>query len=232
MRGNVVLKIALCALAALVLAGGPFCGPHGASAKERIGLPAIEPGRQGALSELLHKRRSVRRFGSGQLQLEETARLLFAAQGITRKGRYRTVPSAGALYPLEIYLVAGRIQGVASGVYRYRPEEHDLVRVKGGDVREGIARAAVGQMWMEKAQAVLVVAAVYQRTTGKYGERGRRYVHVEAGCAAQSVSLQAANLGLGTTVVGAFHDDRVAGLIGAEEQGAKPILLLPVGRLP
>ena len=231
MRGNTVVKIFLCVAAALVLAGGPLCGPHGAAAQEKISLPQIEPGEPGSLSDLLYKRRSVRSFGLGQLRLEEVARLLFAAQGITREGFYRTIPSAGALYPLEIYVVAGEVRDMEKAVYHYRPGDHELIRVRDGDRREEIARAALGQMWVAEAQAVLVVSAVYERTTGKYGERGSRYVHVEAGCAAQSVGLQAADLGLGTTVVGAFHDDETARIIGAQN-GARPLLLLPVGRLP
>jgi len=231
MRGNTVVRIFLCVAAALVLAGGPFCGPHGAKGQERIRLPEIEAGEPGSLSDLLYKRRSVRSFGLGQLRLEEMARLLFAAQGITREGFYRTIPSAGALYPLEIYVVAGEVRDMEKGVYHYRPSEHELVRVRDGDRRNEIARAALGQMWVAEAQAVLVVSAVYERTTGKYGERGRRYVHVEAGCAAQNVSLQAADLELGTTVVGAFDDDEVTRIIGSKS-GARPLLILPVGRLP
>lgn len=230
MRSRSLFAALMCAAAALVLAGGAIFGPDRAVAQERIDLPEIEPEKPGSLSDLLYKRRSVRRFGSGQMELEEAARLVFAAQGITRRDRFRTVPSAGALYPLEIYLVAGEVRGLSPGVYHYRPKEHDLLRVRQGDRREEIARAAVGQMWIGQAQAVLVVSAVYERTTRKYGERGRRYVHVEAGCAAQSVSLQAANLGLGTTVVGAFHDGRIANILGAQKQ-IRPLLLLPVGRL-
>ena len=231
MRFAVVLTTTLFLTAALLLAGGPVTGPERAAAEERIGLPQIEPGEPGSLSDLLYKRRSVRRFGSGQIQLDQAARLLFAAQGITRKDRFRTVPSAGALYPLEIYLAAGEVDGLRPGVYRYRPHEHDLVRVQSGDKREAIARAAVGQMWIAEAQAVLVMGAVFERTTSKYSNHGRRYVHMEAGCAAQSVSLQAVDLGLGTTVVGAFRGDRVASLIGAKDD-VTPLLLMPVGLLP
>ncbi|MEF8943744.1 MAG: SagB/ThcOx family dehydrogenase [Desulfohalobiaceae bacterium] len=231
MRYAAVLTTVLFLTAALVLSGGPVTGPNRAAAEEGVGLPDIETGEPGSLSDLLYKRRSVRRFGSGQIQLDEAARLLFAAQGITRKDRFRTVPSAGALYPLEIYLAAGEVAGLSPGVYRYRPQEHDLVRVQEGDKREAIARAAVGQMWISKAQAVLVVGAVFERTTSKYSNHGRQYVHMEAGCAAQSISLQAADLGLGTTVVGAFRGERIVRLIGAGDD-VTPLLLMPVGRLP
>jgi SagB-type dehydrogenase family enzyme len=231
MRCAVFLTTALFLTAALLLAGSPITGPESTSAQDGVELPEIESGEPGSLSDLLYKRRSVRRFGSGAIHLEEAARLLFAAQGITRKDRFRTVPSAGALYPLEIYLTAGNVEGLNPGVYRYRPQEHDLARIQSGDKREAIARAAVGQMWIAEAQAVLVVGAVFERTTSKYSNHGRRYVHMEAGCAAQSVSLQVADLGLGTTVVGAFRGDRVARLIGAKDD-VTPLLLMPVGKLP
>jgi SagB-type dehydrogenase family enzyme len=231
MRSSIVLAMVLFLAATFVVAGGPLSFPADAAAQERTSLPEIEPGEPGSLSDLLYKRRSVRRFSPGQISLEETARLLFAAQGITREDRFRTVPSAGALYPLEIFLAAGDVNGLRPGMYHYRPHRHDLIRIRGGDKREAIARAAVGQMWISKAQAVLVVGAVFERTTSKYSRHGQRYVHMEAGCAAQSVSLQAADLGLGTTVVGAFRGDRVASLIGAKDN-VTPLLLMPVGRLP
>jgi len=231
MRGSTSFAALLSVVLVLALAGMFGYGPSPAVAGESVALPEIKAGEAGSLSDLLYKRRSVRRFGGGELSLEEVARLLFAAQGITRKDRFRTVPSAGALYPLEIHLVAGKINGIAPGVYHYRPGEHDLIRVRSGDMCEEIARAALGQMWISEAQAVLVVGAVYERTTSKYSEHGRRYVHMEAGCAAQSVSLQAADLGLGTTVVGAFRDNRVASVLGVQDKVA-PLLLLPVGRLP
>lgn len=231
MRCAVFLTTAMFLTVALLLAGGPVTGPDRAAAEDGVGLPGIQAGEPGSLSDLLYKRRSVRRFGSGPIQLDQVARLLFAAQGITRGDRFRTVPSAGALYPLEIYLAAGEVAGLSPGVYRYRPRKHNLVRVQRGDKREDIARAAVGQMWISEAQAVLVVGAVFERTTSKYSNHGRRYVHMEAGCAAQSVSLQAVDLGLGTTVVGAFRGDRVARLIGAKED-VTPLLLMPVGNLP
>jgi len=231
MRRSIAPTLVLFLATTVFLASGTLTCPDRSAAEERIGLPEIEPGKPGSLSDLLYKRRSVRRFGSGQMELEEAARLLFAAQGITRKDRFRTVPSAGALYPLEISLVAGKIDGIDPGVYHYRPGEHDLVRLRSGDMREEIARAALGQMWISEAQAVLVMGAEYERTTSKYTEHGRRYVHVEAGCAAQSVSLQAVDLGLGTTVVGAFQEERVANVLKLQGETV-PLLLLPVGRLP
>jgi SagB-type dehydrogenase family enzyme len=154
--------------------------------------------------------------------------LLWATQGTTRGG-HRTAPSAGALYPLEAYLVASRVEGLAPGVYRYEPAAHRLVRLAAGDRSGDLARAAFGQDWLGEAAAIVVLAAVEQRTTAKYGRRGVRYVRMEAGHAAQNVLLQAAALGIGATPVGAFDDARVHKVLGLDA-AEQPLYLLPVGR--
>jgi SagB-type dehydrogenase family enzyme len=194
---------------------------------ETIELPRIAP-ETGCLENILHQRRSVRRFSQAELTFEQVGRLLFAGQGVNRPKGYRTVPSAGALYPLELFLVAGGVSSLEPGVYRYRPLEHDLVRVAPGDLREEVAKACLGQRWMATAPAQIVISAVSERMTGKYGARGMQYVHMEAGAVSQSIALEAVSLGLGTTVVGAFHDQSLQGILGSgsEEQ---PLLVLPVG---
>ena len=197
---------------------------------ESVELPEVSASRDQTFVDLMYERRSVRRFAPGEITLQHLANILFAAQGITRQNRFRTVPSAGALYPLEVYVVSGAVQGLADGVYAYRPQDHELVRVSSGDMREDLARHCYGQMWVAKAQAVVVINAVYSRVTGKYGGRGERYAHIEAGCAAQNVSLAGYNLGLGSTVVGAFHDKEVADLVQAGK-GEVPLIVMPVGRL-
>lgn len=194
-----------------------------------VRLPALRRDGAVSLDSALRARRSVREFTREAVTLAEAGQLLWAAQGITRGGAGRTVPSAGALYPMEVYLVAGRVRDLPVGVYRYDPQEHRLALVHPGDARRELAAAAARQSWIEDAAAVIVLAAVYQRTTGKYGERGRRYVHIEVGHAAQNVYLEAAALGLGTTMVGAFDDARVARSLGIAGQ-AEPLGLLPVGR--
>ncbi|MDR7475870.1 MAG: SagB/ThcOx family dehydrogenase, partial [Armatimonadota bacterium] len=155
-------------------------------------------------------RRSIREFKPGPLTLPEVAQLLWAAQGTTdpQEG-FRTAPSAGATYPLEVYLAVGRVQKLAEGVYRYSPAAHALARLREGDVRQALADAALGQRCVGEGAAVLVLAAVYERTAQRYGDRGIRYVHMEVGHAAQNVYLQGVTLGLGTVVVGAFHDQQV-----------------------
>jgi SagB-type dehydrogenase family enzyme len=143
------------------------------------------------------------------------------------RGR-RTAPSAGALYPLELYLVAGNVTGLPSGVYRYRPLEHGLASVVTGDRRADVA-AACRQGWVAGAPASVAFTAVHARTAKKYGDRAVRYVPIEVGAAAENLALQAVALGLGSTVVGAYDDDALAATLGstADEQ---PLALLPIGR--
>ncbi|MGB2841855.1 MAG: SagB/ThcOx family dehydrogenase [Halobacteriota archaeon] len=196
---------------------------------ERIKL--LEPSYTSNVSveDALSKRRSIRDYSGESLTIEEVSQLLWAAQGITSPGGGRTAPSAGALYPLELYLVAGDVEGIDKGVYRYRPEEHDLEKVKDGDVRAELADAALGQECVKDAAIDIVFTAVYARTTWKYGERGIRYVHIEVGHTAQNVYLQAVSLDLGTVVIGAFIDSEVKKIVSAGEQ-EEPLYIMPVGR--
>jgi SagB-type dehydrogenase family enzyme len=161
--------------------------------------------------------------------LADVGQVLWAAQGITNDRGYRTTPSAGALYPLEVYVVAGSVVDLEAGVYRYRPDGHLLVRIGGGDRRADLQAAAVDQASVGDAPATLVIAAVPERTTAKYGERGTRYVAMEAGHAAENVYLQAAALNLGTVAIGAFDDDRVEEILMLPKN-ATPLYLMPVGR--
>lgn len=200
-----------------------------ATAPETIALPDVARDGQVPVERALAGRRSVREFAADPIPLSAVSQLLWAAQGITDPTGLRTAPSAGALYPLEVYLVAGAVSGLPAGVYHYEPRSHRLRRVLKGDARAGLAEAALDQEWLAEAPAVIVLAAVYERTERRYGERAARYVHMEAGHAAQNVYLQAESLGLGTTLVGAFRDDAVARAIGLLEP-AKPLGLLPIGK--
>ena len=182
-----------------------------------------------SLEESLLKRRSVREYSGEALTLEEVSQLLWAAQGITSEWGGRTAPSAGALYPLEVYVAVGNVENLNPGVYKYKPERHELVKVRDDDVRTGLAEAALGQVWVKEGAIDIVIAAVYERTTKKYGDRGVRYVHMEAGHAAQNIYLQAAAFSLGMVTVGAFHDDRVKEIITMPE-GEVPLYIIPVGR--
>jgi SagB-type dehydrogenase family enzyme len=194
-----------------------------------VTLPA--PRREGgpALESVLERRRSIREYSGEPLSLEEVSQILWAAQGVTDGDGGRTAPSAGALYPLEVYLVAGNVASLDAGVYHYRPGDHVVVRLVRADVRKGLARAALRQESLRDCAAVVVFAAVYARTRKKYGGRSTRYVHMEVGHAAQNVCLQAVALGLGAVTIGAFDDDAVHGALGLPS-GEKVLYLLPVGK--
>ncbi|MET0092527.1 MAG: SagB/ThcOx family dehydrogenase [Sedimenticola sp.] len=181
-----------------------------------------------SLAESLAKRRTIRNFRPQQVTLQEVAQLLWAAQGITSHDGFRTAPSAGALYPLEIHLVAGQVVGVSPGSYRYDPLRHSLTSEVSGDLRTELAQVALGQSWISEAPAVIVVSAVYSRTTFKYGRRGERYVHIEVGHAGQNLLLQATALGLASATVGAFNDAELKRLLGLPDDEL-PMIILPVG---
>ncbi|MEN8175080.1 MAG: SagB/ThcOx family dehydrogenase [Pseudomonadota bacterium] len=180
------------------------------------------------LSDALRERRTVRAFESRPISLAEAGQLLWAAQGVTSGEGYRTAPSGGALYPLELHLVAGDVEGLPAGIYRYDPAHHSLRAEITGDLRRAIARVALHQHWIAQAPAIVVVSAVYSRTTGKYGDRGVRYVHMEVGHASQNLLLQAVALELGAATVGAFDDDRLQSLLELPEN-EHPLVILPVG---
>lgn len=208
-------------------AGSP--GEREAQVSQAIRLPPPRLTGSVAVESALKERRSVREYARVALGLQETSQLLWAAQGTTTPDGRRTAPSAGALYPLEVYLVAGNVTDLPAGVYRYVPDGHRLVKVAAGDRRSALAAAALGQDWIRSASAALVLAAVYERTARKYGERSAEYVPFEAGCAAENVALQAVALGLGTVAVGAFDDSEVAKVAGLRD-GERPLVILPLGR--
>lgn len=201
----------------------------GLASLNSIALP--EPSLTGpkSLEEPVAARRSVRDFSSKGLSVKDISQLLWSAQGVTGAGGLRAAPSAGALYPLEIYVVVGRVDGLEPGVYRYRPQRHRLARTGQSDVRKQIYAAALRQEPVREAAAVLVISAVFARSEVKYGKRGVRYSLLEAGHAAQNVCLQATALGLGAVPIGAFHDSRVAQILGLGQEET-PLYLLPIGK--
>jgi SagB-type dehydrogenase family enzyme len=188
-----------------------------------LGLPTPVTDGQMSVEAALAQRRSVREYEAGPLTAAELGQLLWAAQGITDERGYRAAPSAGALYPLELYVAT------AEGLFHYAPGRHSLTLAREGDARPALHRAALRQEPVAQAPAVFVIVAVYERTAVKYGsERTPRYVHLEAGHAAQNLLLQAAALGLGAVPIGAFDDAGIQRAMGlpAEEQ---PLYLIPVG---
>ena len=181
-----------------------------------------------SLGAALQNRRSVRDFKPDSLTVSLIARLLWAAQGVTSDEGLRTAPSAGALYPLELHLIASKVDGLPAGSYRYDPRRHALYPEIVGDQRTTIAAAALHQDWIAQAAAIIVVTAFDARTTRKYGARGVRYVHIEVGHASQNLLLQATAMGLAATIVGAFDDDDLARLLNLAD-GERPLAILPVG---
>lgn len=199
--------------------------------KNIIKLP--EPSYQGRVSieRTIEQRRTVRSFEDKPLTLSQLSQILWSAQGITDgEGFLRAAPSAGALYPIDIYTVVGyeAVNGLESGVYHYDPEQHIIKKICKGDKRKDVARASLGQMWMAEAPVILLITAEYRRITIKYGERGIRYALIEVGHIGQNIFLQSEALGLGAGIVGAFHDKEVLKSVGAFRDH-QPLILIPVG---
>ncbi len=223
-----------------ILVAAAAAGDSVPDAVKAVKLPP--PALDGSVSveKCLARRRSIRRYSTRPLELADVSQLLWAAYGVTEpmpnvrgvRGGLKTAPSAGGLYPLDLYVVAGNVTALDPGIYHYRPETHDLVLVQGGDRRKALAQAALGQTMIRDAPASLVYSAVFSRTTGKYGTRGRqRYVCMDLGHSAENVYLQCGSLGLGTCAVGAFDDAgvrKVVPITDAEE----PLYIMPVGHLP
>lgn len=190
-----------------------------------IQLPQPERGAGMSLHEALKRRRSVREFTGRILTNEQLSQLLWAAQGITGVGDGRTAPSAGALYPLEIYVAT------PTGLFHYEPRAHQLKRWIEGDVRKALSRAALDQSAVSSATAVFVIAAEYARTAQKYGPvRSPRYVHLESGHVAQNLLLEATALGLGSVPVGAFEDEQVQRVLRLPNREV-PVYMVAVGSL-
>lgn len=183
-----------------------------------------------SIEETLIKRRSVRSYKDEPLALTEIAQLLWAAQGVTSPRGLRTAPSAGALYPLEVYVTVGNVDDLPAGIYNYMPNRHELVKIADGDKRTELSGAALGQTSVRKAAAAIVFSAVFKRTTAKYGERGIQYAFIETGHAAQNVLLQAASLDLGSVVIGAFYDNAVREVLKMSDN-EQPLYILPVGKM-
>lgn len=196
-----------------------------------INLP--EPANDGSVSVeyALQNRRSVRSYSNKPMTISQVSQILWAAQGITTQSRgFRTAPSAGALYPLEVYVIIDNVDELDQGLYKYKVRGHQLRKLKKGEINRDLAGAALGQACIKQAAMLVVFSAVYERTTGKYSDRGERYVHMEAGHAAQNVYLQAESLELGTVVVGAFNDDKVEKLLNMPENETA-LYILPVGSI-
>ena len=186
------------------------------------------------VEEAIRKRRSVRNYSPKSLSIQQLSQLLFAAQGITGKmyGQpLRSTPSAGALYPFEIYLVVNNVQGLSRGIYHYVIRNHELEFIKPGDFSGQITDAGLEQDMLGEADVTFILSAIFDRTRQKYGERGFRYVYIEAGHISQNIYLQAVSLGLGSVGVGAFLDEKVNQLVGIDGREEAALYLHAIGTL-
>lgn len=216
-------------LPVLIVAGMALLNGEACMAERHLyNLPETGLGAASPLNPILRQRRTHRVFASQSLTFAEVAQLLWAAQGITSREGYRTAPSAGALYPLELHLITGHVDGLPAGSYRYDPAGHTLKSEVPKDLRRAVAAAALHQNWIARAPAIVVVCGVDARTTRKYGKRGIRYVQMEVGHASQNLLLQAVALGLAGATVGAFNDEQLHQLLDLPE-GERPLVILPIG---
>ncbi len=180
------------------------------------------------LNYAVKARRSVRRFDPQPLTHLQISNLLWSCQGITDEARgYRAAPSAGATYPCDVYIQVSGTKDLPDALYRYRHESHELEIHKKGDLRKELKKACFNQGFIEQAPAIILLSAEYKRTSGRYGSRAERYVHMEAGHIGQNIYLQAVGNGLATVAVGAFNDTDVKNVCGLENE---PLYIFPVGK--
>ena len=199
---------------------------------QRIALPRANPLTQANLGQTILRRRSERDFAPIPLLLEELSTLLYYGAGITHPQEgLRAAPSAGALYPIEIYLHVHHISSLEKGVYHYAYPDHSLELLKEGDYRTEVKRFALGQGMVTRAAVNLVLTAVMPRLTWKYRDRSLRYVYMEAGHIGQNIYLVATALGLGACAVGAFNDNALNHVLDIDGDAERVVYLLTVGRL-
>jgi len=198
----------------------------GFSDSREINLPSPRKKGDVSLEETLNKRQSTREYTAELLSLEEVSQILWASYGINKWSKL-TVPSAGALYPLKIYLAAGAVEGMPPGLYRYNYKKQSLTQISSQDKRALLSEAALGQRWIKDAPAAVIICADYKITTSRYGSRGIRYVDIEVGHVGENIYLQATALGIGTVAIGAFSDEGVKNILGVKED---PVYIMPLGR--
>jgi SagB-type dehydrogenase family enzyme len=205
-----------------------------------IKLPSPQFKGKLSLEETILRRRAVRRYRREPLDLSQLSQILWSAQGITGTREFRAAPSAGATYPLEIFVFVGKQGVIASeakqapeelqaGIYHYEADSHSLSLHKPADLRPDLARATLDQEFIIDAPVDIVICALYHRTSYRYGRRGERYVHIEVGHVGENIHLQAVALGLATVEIGAFHDEEVRKVLEVEEQ-IKPLYIMPLGK--
>ncbi len=201
-------------------------------ASEKIVLPPPQLGRDISLDEALRRRRSIRSFSQQAVSKGELAYLLWASTGIQRSERgheFRTAPSAGALYPIETYLVASRVEDVPEGVYHYSVKSHLLEELRLGDFRIEATSAALGQKMCMQAAAIFIWTAIFYRSKWKYEQRAYRYIYLDAGHLAQNLALSTTGIGLGSCQVGALYDDELNRIIDVDGIDESAIYMSVIG---
>jgi SagB-type dehydrogenase family enzyme len=192
--------------------------------QSRIAL--LDPNFEGiALEKAIAERRSVREYSEDEITQDELSMLLWAGSGITDESGFRTAPSAGALYPIDLYIVPNRVENISCGMYRYVPQDHELVLVKEGQFAEKIYELSYNQGYVKNAGVIILLAATPERTTAKYGEEGKKYVLMEAGHIAQNILLQAVSLDLGAVPIGGFDKSGVSELLELESEVVYMVLV-------
>jgi SagB-type dehydrogenase family enzyme len=189
-----------------------------------------------SIEDVILKRRSRRNFKSSFITLNELSKILYFSFGITKKGKSwneakRAYPSAGARYPLEIYVVTLKVRGLPEGIYHYNCKLHGLELIRKINLRKDISRLCANQKWVKKASAIIIITCVFERTLMKYGERGYRYIYLDAGHAAQNVYLISTAMSLGCCAIGGFLDDEFNKLLDIEKTTEKTIYLLAIGKI-
>ena len=204
---------------------------HERDQRPEVKLPPPRERGEMSVEEAIARRRSVRSYRGDTLSLPVISQILWVAQGLTGTGTYRAAPSAGATYPLEVYVFVGRegIEGLEEGIYHYNIESHSLSLHKAGDLRGELSQAALYQDFIAQAPVDIVLCAIYERTSRRYGRRAERYVHMEAGHVGENVHLQAVALGLAAVMVGAYDDEKVRQVMGLAEE-LNPLYIIPVGK--
>jgi SagB-type dehydrogenase family enzyme len=198
----------------------------------KIKLPPPNQVETASIDEVLRRRRSTRSFSQKSLTVEHLSLLLWASTGIQRRENgceFRTAPSAGALYPIETYVLANRVNGLEKALYHYSILSHLLEEIEKGDFSTSMAHAAFGQEMFQGAAGIFVWTAIFGRSKWKYRQRAYRYVYLDAGHIAQNLALSATSIGLGSCQVGAFYDDEINRIVGVDGEEESAIYLSVVG---
>lgn len=199
---------------------------------EKIELPVFEPARAMSLDKTLRQRKSIRDFQARPISKGQLAYLLWASTGIQRIEdgyEFRTAPSAGALYPIETYVVVNNVKSLEPGVYHYSIRAHLLEQLVQRDLRQQIVAAALGQGMCATAAAVFIWSAIFERCKWKYGQRAYRYIYLDAGHIAENLALATVSLNLGTCEIGALYDDHINAIIGIDGTEESTICMAVVG---